>query len=107
MSFEPVARFDQTQNKFVAIPIDLGPETDQVFLLLFGTGIRFRSALSAVSAKIGGVDVQVTFAGAQGSFVGLDQVNASLSRSLAGRGEVDVSLSVDGQAANTLKAGIK
>ncbi|MCI0363865.1 MAG: hypothetical protein L0219_08290, partial [Phycisphaerales bacterium] len=108
--FEPVAQFDATQNKFVAIPIDLGPETDQVFLILFGTGLRFRSSLSAVNTQIGGpngVDAQVTFVGAQGGFVGLDQVNVRLSRSLGGRGEVDVALTLDGQAANTVKVTLK
>ena len=106
-SFEPVAQFDPAQNKFVAIPLDLGPETDQVFLILFGTGIRNRSTLSAVSAKFGGVDGQVTFADAQGGFVGLDQVNLRLSRSLIGRGEVDVALIVDGQAANPVRIVIR
>ncbi len=105
--FEPVARFDVAQNKFVAVPIDLGPETDQIFLLLFGTGIRFRSALSAVMARLGDVDCQAPFAGAQGDFAGLDQVNVRLSRSLIGRGAVDVALTVDGQTANTLKVHIK
>ncbi|MEK7995014.1 MAG: hypothetical protein AAB403_14505, partial [Planctomycetota bacterium] len=31
----------------VATPIKIGPETDQVFLILFGSGIRGRSALAA------------------------------------------------------------
>ncbi len=105
--YEPVARFDSAQNQFVAVPIDLGPETDQVFLILFGTGLRHRSALSAVSATLGGVDAQVMFAGAQGGFAGLDQVNAQLSRGLIGRGEIDVAMIVDGQAANTVKVNIK
>lgn len=104
--FEPVGYFDPTQARFVATPINLGPESDQVFLLLFGTGLRFRSALSAVSVKIGGTDALVTFAGAQGGFVGLDQVNTLLPRSLIGRGEVDVALTVDGQAANTIRINI-
>ncbi|MGH9840109.1 MAG: kelch repeat-containing protein, partial [Blastocatellia bacterium] len=34
---EPVAQFDAAQNRFVARPLDLGPETDQVYLVLFGT----------------------------------------------------------------------
>jgi uncharacterized protein (TIGR03437 family) len=106
-SFEPVARFDAAQNRFVAIPIDLGPDTDQVFLLLFGTGIKFRGALSAVSVRIGGADAPVSFAGAQGDFVGLDQVNALLPRSLAGRGEVEISLMVDGLPANFVRASIR
>jgi uncharacterized protein (TIGR03437 family) len=106
-SFEPVARFDAAQNRFVAIPIDLGPETDQLFLLLFGTGIRFRSALPAVSVKIGGVDATVQFAGAQGDFVGLDQVNALLPRNLVGRGEVEITLIADGMTSNTVRASIR
>ncbi|MGH9768999.1 MAG: SMP-30/gluconolactonase/LRE family protein, partial [Blastocatellia bacterium] len=31
-TFEPVVRFDPSLNRFVATPIDLGPETDAVFL---------------------------------------------------------------------------
>ncbi|MGH9851754.1 MAG: hypothetical protein ACREBD_18110, partial [Blastocatellia bacterium] len=105
--FEPVARFDAAQNKFVAAPIDLGPETDQVFLICFGTGIRFRSQLSAVTASIGGFNAQVNFAGDQGTFVGLDQVNIYLPRTLIGRGSVDMLLTVDGKAANTVKMEIQ
>jgi uncharacterized protein (TIGR03437 family) len=106
-SFEPIARFDAAQNRFVAIPIDLGPDTDQVFLLLFGTGIRFRSALTAVSVKIGGAEAAVSYAGAQGDFTGLDQVNALLPRNLAGRGEVEIILMVDAVTANTVSASIR
>jgi uncharacterized protein (TIGR03437 family) len=107
-TFEPVAQFDAAAGRFVTAPIDLGPESDQVFLILFGTGIRHRSALSAVTAKIGGADAQVLFAGAQGGFAGLDQINCGpLPRSLAGRGEVDVVLTVDGKTANTVKVHLK
>ncbi len=111
LSFEPVVQFDQAQNRFVSRPIDLGPDlgpaSDQVFLILFGTGIRNRSALQAVTATIGGSAVGVLFAGAQGDFSGLDQVNLRLSRALAGRGDVDVRLSVDGKMANVVQVGIK
>lgn len=103
-SYEPVARFDQALGRFVSVSIDLGPSTDQVFLILYGTGIRYRSNLTA---QIGGMAAQVSFAGAQGSLVGLDQVNVLLPRSLIGRGEVDVVLTVDGKAANTVKVSIK
>jgi len=90
----------------VSVPINLGAATDQVFLVLFGTGIRFRSDLAAVTAKVGGVDAQVTFAGRQGTFQGLDQVNVRLPRSLIGRGEVDVSLTVNGKVSNTVTVNI-
>ncbi len=106
-SYEPVAQFDATQNKLIASPIDLGPEGEQVFLLLFGTGLRFRSSFSAVNVKVGGTDAPVTFAGAQGDFAGLDQVNARLPRMLAGRGELDVALTADGQISNTVKVSIR
>ena len=113
-SFEPVARFDASQNRFVNIPIDLGPDmgtaSDQVFLILFGTGVRFRSALSSVTARIGGatgVDAPAFYAGPQGDFVGLDQINLPLSRSLAGRGEVTIGVTVDGKRANLVSMSIR
>lgn len=60
-----------------------------------------------VSLKIGGVKAEVLYAGPQGSFVGLDQLNALLPRSLAGRGEVEVAAMVDGKQANALKVAIE
>jgi uncharacterized protein (TIGR03437 family) len=104
---EPIARFDAAQNRFVSVPIDLGPATDQVFLVLFGTGIRNRSALSTVNARIGGVESQVAFAGAQGALFGLDQVNLLIPRSLIGKGEVNVALAVEGRAVNLVRANLR
>ncbi len=106
-TFEPVARFDAATNRFVAMPIELGPETDQVFLLLFGTGLRFRSSLAGVQVTLGGVSAEVSFAGSQGNFAGLDQLNVRVPRSLAGRGLVDVVLTVDGKAANVVRVQIR
>ncbi|MDQ3014035.1 MAG: hypothetical protein M3X11_25440 [Acidobacteriota bacterium] len=60
-----------------------------------------------MTVKAGGIDAPVSFAGAIAGFAGLDQINARLPRSLVGRGEVDVVLTVDGQAANTVKINIK
>ena len=65
------------------------------------------SALSAVTASLGGTSAQVAYAGAQGSLTGLDQLNIAIPRSLAGRGSIDVALSVDGKAANTVTISIK
>ncbi len=96
-SYEPVAIFDPSQNQFVAAPIELGDENDQVFLILFGTGLRHGKSLSA---KIGGADAEVIYFGAQGGFAGFDQINLRIPRSLAGRGDVEVSLTVNGIAAN-------
>lgn len=84
------------------MPIDLGSEGDQVILLLFGSGIRYRSGLAGVKAVIGGENAEVLYAGLQPESVGLDQINVRLPRSLIGRGEVNVVLTVDGRVANTV-----
>ncbi len=106
-SYETLSQFDATRNQFVATPIDLGPAGEQVFLLLFGTGARFNSGLANASCKIGGVDAPVLYVGAQGDLIGLDQANVAVPRSLIGRGEVDIVLTVDGKAANTVRVNIK
>ncbi|MEO6726095.1 MAG: N-acetylmuramoyl-L-alanine amidase, partial [Blastocatellia bacterium] len=109
--YEPVATFDQVQNKFVAAPIDLGPDlgngSDQVFLVAYGTGVRGRSALSSVDVKLGGVSSEVLYAGIAEGFFGLDQLNVRLSRILIGRGDVDLELTVDGVKASVLKLRIR
>ncbi|MGH9839446.1 MAG: SBBP repeat-containing protein [Blastocatellia bacterium] len=104
---EPVARFDPQQGRHIAVPLDLGPEGDQVFLQLFGTGIRNRGALAGVSARIGGTAAEILYAGLQPMFAGLDQVNVRLPRTLAGRGEVDLVLTVDGKLANAVQVNLK
>lgn len=104
--FEPVTTVNAI-GQLVGVPIDLGGESDQVFLLLFGTGIRGNTGLANVAATIGGTAVEVQYAGAQGDFVGLDQFNLKLSRSLAGQGLSTVALTVDGKAANLVRVTIK
>lgn len=89
------------------IPIDLGPPGTEVFLSFYGTGIRGGRGVPGVSVLVGGQELAVTYAGAQASFPGLDQVNVQLSRSLIGKGEVDVRLTIDGIAANPLRISIK
>jgi uncharacterized protein (TIGR03437 family) len=104
----PLAVWDPTSQEQVAAPIDLGPAGEQVFLSLFGTGIRGRSSLENVAATIGGAAVPVTYAGAQGTYVGLDQVNVGpVPRSLMGAGLVDIIITVDGQRANTVQVAIR
>ncbi len=105
--YEPVAQFDASQNRFVHVPIDLGAASDQVFLILYGTGFRHRSSLSAVNATIGGTNADVLYAGLVDGFVGLDQSNVRIPRTLAGRGVVDVLLTIDGKPANAVTVQVK
>ena len=97
-----IARADRT-----AEPVDLGPEGDQVVLVLFGTGLRGRSDLSNVNISIGGVAAAVQYAGPVSGLVGLDQLNFVIPRNLAGRGELDVSVTAGGLVANTVRVNIK
>ena len=103
---EPVFECTAGAGKCVPAPIDLGSAGDQVYLLLFGTGIR-HSSLSQVSVTIGGATVPVDYAGAQGQFVGLDQVNVRLSPDLTARGTVDLQLTVAGKPANVVQLNFR
>ncbi|HMX29612.1 MAG TPA: hypothetical protein PKC13_28765 [Blastocatellia bacterium] len=105
ISYEPLAKFEQSQ--FVAVPIDLSREDEDVYLILYGTGLRGRSDLKNVRCSIGGVEAEVSYAGEVAGYAGMDQLNVKLPRALAGRGEVDLLLRVDGRAANTLRVGIR
>ncbi len=104
---EAVAQYDAAQKKFMPAPINLGPPEEQVFLTLFGSGIRNRYALSSVSAKIAGVDAEVLYAGPQGFYVGVDQVNVRVPRAALVNGEVDLIVSVDGKKANTVRVSVR
>ncbi len=112
-TYENIARFDSTTSKMVATPIDLGPTTDQVYLVLYGTGFRHRSDLRNVQCFIGGTtagvgtEVSVLYLDKQGSLAGLDQTNLLLPRTLAGSGLVKLWLKVDGKWANPVEVNIK
>jgi uncharacterized protein (TIGR03437 family) len=96
-SYENVARFDMAQNKYVPQPVSFGG--DRLFLILYGTG--FRNAVTGNAAlKIGNTPVAVAYAGPQNQYAGLDQVNAEVPNSLAGTGEVTISLTLSGKPAN-------
>jgi uncharacterized protein (TIGR03437 family) len=90
-----------------AVPIDLSAPGTQVYLNLYGTGIRGASGLSGVSVTAGNVPLQVTYAGLQPTYPGLDQINALMDPSLSGAGLVNVQVTVDGKAANPVGIAVK
>lgn len=100
-----VAACGSAAGSCVTAPIDLAASTDPVFLELFGTGIR--GYKTGITATIGGLAVPNPAFGVQLQYPGMDQVNLLLDRSLIGRGEMDVVLTVDGIAANTVKINVK
>jgi uncharacterized protein (TIGR03437 family) len=89
------------------IPLDLGGPGDVAWIELYGTGIRGRSSLNSVTCTFGGTTGQVSYVGAQGQFAGEDQVDVILPKSLAGTGQVNVKLTVDGKSANTVTVAFR
>jgi uncharacterized protein (TIGR03437 family) len=87
--------------------MDPGPEGNFLVVTFYGTGLRKRSDLANVTATIGGVPVPVQFAGAQGQFPTLDQLNVQIPGNLRGRGEVTVVFTVDGKSTNPVTINIQ
>jgi len=88
-------------GSYTPAPINLGGPGDSSALVLYGTGIRGRSSLANVTVTFGTVTLPVQYAGPcdPAQFVAFDQVNVALPQSLAGAGQVTVTLTVDGVAA--------
>jgi uncharacterized protein (TIGR03437 family) len=94
-----------SSGSVVPLPIDLGPSNEQIYLEMYGTGIR---AAKAVTVKVGNLSVPVLYAGPAPGYAGEDQVNIGpLPPALAGSGNVNIVLSADGQTANLVNVTIK
>ena len=100
-------RCGSTAGSCANIPIELGPLEEQVVLTLYGTGWRNITKLSDVVVTIGGERAEVLFAGAQPSFLGLDQINVRIPRTLAGRGEVSITVVADGKISNPVSIHVQ
>lgn len=95
--------------------VEAGSSFRPNYLVLYATGIRTTPAANpndgdgvaeAVKVTIQGVQCRVTYAGAQGGFDGLDQVNVAIPPALAGFGTVVVQLTAGGKAANPVNIKI-
>jgi uncharacterized protein (TIGR03437 family) len=107
---ETLSQFDSALGRFKPKPIDFGPEGERVFLILFLTGTNRApdpnndgNRNESVHLLIGGTEFTPLFAGAQGIFAGLDQMNAELPRSLIGRGRLSLSITAPGAVSNLVE----
>lgn len=103
ITYEPVSRFDIGSARYVPESIRFGPDSEQLYLVAFGTGMRHLDPMSpapGVTATLGELDLPVAFLGPAPGYAGLDQVNLALPRVLAGRGELQLELTVDGRRTN-------
>ena len=102
---------EQTAQEFVFDPtaplgarepvlIDFGDEDEQVFIAIFGTGMR---GGAQVTATLDGEGVPVSPVVALEDFVGLDQANVgAIPRRFIGRGVVELRLFIDGIPTNVV-----
>jgi uncharacterized protein (TIGR03437 family) len=104
---EDVFQFNPQLLRYVPREIDLSIPGDRVFLILFGTGIRFYSSINNVVVRFGNQEQQVDAALAHGTYVGLDQVNVEMLRSKIPPGPVTFTLTVDGITSRPLDLLVK
>ncbi|MGO4883869.1 MAG: hypothetical protein ACLP59_24065 [Bryobacteraceae bacterium] len=96
--------YQVVSGKVVGLPINVSQSNEQVYLEMYGTGIR--NAMN-VTATVGSLAVPVLYAGASG-YVGEDQVNIGpLPPALAGQGSVNIILTADGKEANPVNVTIQ
>jgi uncharacterized protein (TIGR03437 family) len=89
----------------VPLPVNVSAADSQFYLEMYGTGIR---NAANVTVTVGGLSVPVLYHGAAPGYIGLDQVNIGpLPASLAGQGNVNILLTADGQAANSVNITVQ
>jgi len=89
----------------VAVPLEVSG--GNTALVLYGTGIQNRAALSDVTVSIGSQKLPATYAGASPNYAGEDQVDVLLPATLSGSGTVNVSVSVSGIVSNVVTVDIQ
>jgi uncharacterized protein (TIGR03437 family) len=104
---EQVADFDPVGQKFGPRPIDLERGDELVFLILYLTGARGIVDASETRILIGGAEYIPDFVGVAPGFLGLEQINMRLPRSLpTGLLQVSFVYLADGRAANACEIEI-
>ena len=110
---EEISQFDATLGRRRVKPIDLGPAAERVFLILYLTGIRRApdpngdgNSNESVHLIGGGTELVPAYAGAQGGFAGLGQINVEIPRSLLGRGRINLIVTGPGASSNATEIEI-
>ncbi len=94
--------FERRNGSFAPTSLRPAPGGDAV-LELYGSG--FRNAAGSLTATVGGVGAEVVYAGPQGGFAGLDQVNLRLPAGL--RGDLTVRIETPGGGSNSVTVRIE
>jgi uncharacterized protein (TIGR03437 family) len=88
-------------------PVPFDVSSGATLLVLYGTGIRNRPALSAVTVTVGGVSVPVVYAGPAPGLLGVDQINVSPPASLAHMGTAYVQVAIGSATSNQVTVAIQ
>jgi uncharacterized protein (TIGR03437 family) len=99
---EGVITWDANSQQWTAAPIAIG--SGAVYLVLYATGVRNHAGPVQAGFYLpsGPVNLPAAYAGPQGQFAGLDQVNVLLPTSLNGAGAFNLFLNVDGAISNVV-----
>ena len=92
------------RNGAEPLPIDLGPEGDAVYLILYGSNLGQQGI---GTATVGGVNTTLAYAAPTPPFNGVAQHNVLVPRSLAGAGRVDVTVTVNNRSSNTVSVTLR
>jgi uncharacterized protein (TIGR03437 family) len=82
------------------VPIAVPENAAELYIVLYGTGIRNQKNVSAV---VGPKPAEVLYVGAQSQFPGLDQVNLRVKDTAGLRGQQSVRLTADGFSSNSVE----
>jgi uncharacterized protein (TIGR03437 family) len=95
--------FSDSSGAMAPAPISMSDATKQVYLQLYGTGIRPANGAAGVTAQVGGVAVPVESVAAHGSLLGIDEIRVGpLPRILAGSGVSTVTVTAGGRESNAV-----
>ena len=101
-TFDGINNVPLTKPDGTTRAVDAGELQRTSFLVLYGSGWRF-AAKADVRVTINGLNAVVDYAGKQGAYVGLDQLNVRVPYVLRGAGEVELVLTIGTTEANRVK----
>ena len=106
LNYVPVFRCDVGGGHCETTPVSREPG-DDLYLVVFGTGVRRMKDLRLFEATLGDQSLDISYAGPQGEFAGLDQINARVPPSFSGHGEMDFVLNLAGRKSNSIKINLR
>jgi|GEM_PF-3071839 len=92
---------------FKPVPIELWRTGTKIYLTLYGTGWRRRHEEQALEVRVGNKPATVVYAGVQGQYAGLDQINIRLDDLGLEAGDHLLQVRVGGVTSNSLSIRVR